>query len=208
MSKFFRRRIFVCCFLGSIFISVDIKKWKNNTLFWCTLYIMRKYKKIGWLTFRGKFGMSDREPYQNISIFTVYTDIFCTVPPKCQSPKKSSASELPVGTGIVQPAAREKNPSSGLFCLLTAWLPLRIQYLRTSETLWSAREITSVALSTEQERRTENVFHKLLRTQSMHFTWVRAPPVHHSWRAVGYSEFYRRLPTLLFQVSKNSQPDR
>ena len=34
--------------------------------------------------------------------------------------------------------------------------------LRACETLWSAREITSVVLSAEQERRTENVFHMLL----------------------------------------------
>ena len=38
-----------------------------------------------------------------------------------------------------------------------------ITELRACETLWSAREIASVALSAERERRTENVFHMLLR---------------------------------------------
>ena len=35
--------------------------------------------------------------------------------------------------------------------------------LRRSETLWSAREIASMALSAEQARHTENVFHIVLR---------------------------------------------
>ena len=35
--------------------------------------------------------------------------------------------------------------------------------LRACETLWSAREIASVALSAERERRTENRFHIVLR---------------------------------------------
>ena len=49
------------------------------------------------------------EPYQDIFIFTVYVDIFFIVPTKCQSHKKSSASELPIpmGTGIVVPATRD-----------------------------------------------------------------------------------------------------
>ena len=36
-------------------------------------------------------------------------------------------------------------------------------FSKACETLWSAREMASVALSAEQERRTENVFHMLLR---------------------------------------------
>ena len=35
--------------------------------------------------------------------------------------------------------------------------------LRACETLWSAREIVSVALSAEQERHTENMFHIVLK---------------------------------------------
>ena len=38
---------------------------------------------------------------------------------------------------------------------LTCFKPL----LRACETIWSAREIASVALSAEQQRHTENVFH-------------------------------------------------
>ena len=34
--------------------------------------------------------------------------------------------------------------------------------LRACETLWSAREMASMALSMEREKRTENVFHMLL----------------------------------------------
>ena len=37
--------------------------------------------------------------------------------------------------------------------------------IKPCETLWSAREIASVALSAEQERHTENVFHIVLSTQ-------------------------------------------
>ena len=36
-------------------------------------------------------------------------------------------------------------------------------FLGACETLWSAREIASVALSAERERHTENVFHIVLR---------------------------------------------
>ena len=36
------------------------------------------------------------------------------------------------------------------------------KYLRVCETLWGAREMASVALSAERERRIENVFHMLL----------------------------------------------
>ena len=35
--------------------------------------------------------------------------------------------------------------------------------LKACETLWSAREMASVALSAKRERRTENVFHMRLR---------------------------------------------
>ena len=65
--------------------------------------------------------MTDRSsvPYQNISIFMAYIDIFCT-----------GANEFPVRTGILLPATRH-NPSSALFCLLTARLPFRVEYLRT-----------------------------------------------------------------------------
>ena len=37
-----------------------------------------------------------------------------------------------------------------------------IHRLRACETLWSAREIASAALSAERERHTENVFHIVL----------------------------------------------
>ena len=38
-----------------------------------------------------------------------------------------------------------------------------MMFLGACETLWSAREIASVALSAERERHTENVFHIVLR---------------------------------------------
>ena len=41
--------------------------------------------------------------------------------------------------------------------------------LRVCKTRWSAKEITSVALSTEQERHTENGFHIILRQSSLEF---------------------------------------
>ena len=48
--------------------------------------------------------------------------------------------------------------------------------LRAYETLWSATEVTSVALSAEQERRTENMFHMLLtRGSTSSFSHFREP---------------------------------
>ena len=41
-------------------------------------------------------------------------------------------------------------------------LSLRGLTLRACETLWNAREIASVVLSTEHQRHTENLFHMLL----------------------------------------------
>ena len=41
--------------------------------------------------------------------------------------------------------------------------------LRACETLWSAREMASVALSAAQERHTENMFHILLSQLICHF---------------------------------------
>ena len=56
---------------------------------------MRKYEESGHrVTFRGNVRFS--EQYQNISIFTVYIDIFCT-----------GANEFPVRTGILSLATRD-----------------------------------------------------------------------------------------------------
>ena len=42
--------------------------------------------------------------------------------------------------------------------------------LRACETLWSARELASVALSAERKRHTENVFHMLLSSSRLFFS--------------------------------------
>ena len=43
-----------------------------------------------------------------------------------------------------------------------------IGILRACEKAWSAKETASVVLSAERQRRTENVFHMLLKNQKLH----------------------------------------
>ena len=52
--------------------------------------------------------------------------------------------------------------------------------LRRCDTLWSAREIASVALSAEQERHTENVFHIALRKVYRYIPSQNTKKINHS----------------------------
>ena len=111
--------IVFCVSLCLIFNSVDKKSGKIIFSFFTYSECDEKVQRIGWLTFRRNVRSS--EPYQNISIFTVYIDIFCT-----------GANELPVRTGILSlPDQGYRDPSSRLFCLMTDWLRFRVEYLIT-----------------------------------------------------------------------------
>ena len=109
--------IFFLC-LCLIFINVDKKLGKQYFLFLHIPHVMRKYKMSSDWHF---IGMSDRPNHTKIylCLFTVYTDIFCTVPTKFQSTKQSSANELLVGTGIVfypLPEIHRRTLQPGFLC--------------------------------------------------------------------------------------------
>ena len=60
----------------------------------------------------------------------------------------------------------KKSKISTKYCSINKIWKVEFAYLRRCETLWSAREIASMALSAEQVRHTENVFHIALREKN------------------------------------------